>query len=214
MPSVQPYREYAMMRGQIVEWDAFVSENDWAKLHNYSEQPVPPKTCAVYYVINKEDRSVTERMCMTTYDPKYRTDFRDLNLKWVSEFFEVEEYDLYQLNNPEDAIIKNGGEVLILLTSTGIVAAVVATVLHDGNCEMSKMTVSDRFTGKGYANLLIRECIQWAKDRQYPVLELYSSTKLENAIALYKKFGFKTVHLGPHPLYKRCNIIMKLPLQL
>lgn len=212
MPSTQSYKEYAMMRGQTVDWNTFAAENNWAKVHKYSELPIPEKSLAIYYIVNKEDQSIIDRVAVTSYDKQYKNEFKELNLKWVSKFFEVEANDVYQLENPEDAILKDGGEVFFLLSSDNVVAGVVADVIHDGNCELAKMTVRDEFTGKGYANILMREAIQWAKDRKYPYIDLYSSVKLENAIALYKKFGFATTHLGPHPAYKRCSIIMKLTL--
>ncbi|CAO3624559.1 unnamed protein product [Mucor hiemalis] len=213
MPSAQTYREYAMSRGQIVDWSQFVAENDWAKIHKYSDLPIVDKTVAIYYAVDKESKSVTERVSVTTYDAKYKNEFRDLNLKWVAQFFEVEEFDTYQLGNPEEAIINKGGEIFFLITSTGVVAGTVSDMVHSGDCELAKMTVRDECTGKGYANILMRESIKWADDRKYPYMKLYSSVSLENAIKIYKKFGFETIHLGPHPLYKRCSIVMQLNLE-
>lgn len=46
----------------------------------------------------------------------------------------------------------------------------------------------------------------------YFEITLLSNTILEPAISLYKKHGFETVHLGPHPDYERCNIEMRLML--
>lgn len=210
MPSVQTYREYAMMRGQFVEWNEFVSENDWAKNHKYTQVALPDQCASVYYVVDKEEQIVTDRLCMVTYDDKYKKDFKELNLVWVKEFFAVEESDIFQLDTPETAIIQPGGEIFFLLTSEGDVAGCVSDIIAHGECELAKMTVKRSCTGKGYAHLLMREAIQWAKDKKYPFLKLYSSVNLENAISLYKKYGFQTIHLGEHPSYKRCDIIMQL----
>lgn len=210
MPSTQDYREYALLRGQIVEWNQFVAENDWAKIHKYSDLPIVDKTIAVYYAVDKESKEVTERVCVTTYDAKYKDEFKNLNLKWVSQYFEVEECDIYQLENPYEAFIKDGGEIFFLVTSSGMVAGTVSDMLNHGECDLTKMTVRDECTGKGYANILMRESIKWAKDHKYPYIKLYSSVSLDNAINIYKKFGFETIHLGPHPNYKRCNIVMQL----
>lgn len=209
MPSVQSYREYALMRGEIVEWNSFVTENTWAKDHQFS-QPLPNKCIAVYYLVNKQEQKIIDRATVITYDEKYKEEFKVLNLTWVKQFFEVEESDTKQLGSPEEYILQPGGEIFFILNSQDIVTGVVADVIHDGKCELAKMTVRKEYTGKGYANILMREAIHWSKDKGFPFIELYSSVELENAIALYKKFGFQTTHLGPHPAYKRCSIIMKL----
>ncbi|KAI8639110.1 acyl-CoA N-acyltransferase [Parasitella parasitica] len=126
------------------------------------------------------------------------------------QYFEVEESDLKQLDTPEEAIIQPGGEIFFLLEGSGRVAGVVATVIHQGVCELAKMTVRKECNGRGYAHILMRESIHWAKQKDYPYIELLSSVELQNAIILYKKYGFETIHLGPHPDYKRCSIIMRL----
>lgn len=197
------------MRGQIVDWNEFVSENVWANDHQFS-QALPEKCIAVYYFVDKLEKKVNERATVITYDARYKEEFKELNLSWVKQFFEVEESDIKQLCSPEESILQPGGEIFFILDSQGVVTGVVADVLHDGNCELAKMTVRKECTGKGYANILMREAIHWAKDNKFPSIKLYSSLELENAIALYKKFGFQTIHLGQHPYYKRCSIVMKL----
>jgi ribosomal protein S18 acetylase RimI-like enzyme len=44
-------------------------------------------------------------------------------------------------------------------------------------------------------------------------VRLYTNTVLSPAVALYRKFGFRTVSEGPHPLYARCNIVMEKSLE-
>ncbi|KAG2231181.1 acyl-CoA N-acyltransferase [Thamnidium elegans] len=209
MPSTKTYGEYALVGGQFVEWNQFVSENAWAANHGFT-LPLPEKCRGVYYIVNKQEKTIIDRASIVTYDKKYKEEFKELNLIWVTQLFEVEASDIKQLETPEESIIHSGGEIFFALTYQGVVAGVVADVIHNGNCELAKMTVRKECTGKGYAKILMRECIEWAKEKKYPYIELYSSLRLENAIALYKKFGFKTIHLGQHPSYKRCDIIMKL----
>lgn len=42
--------------------------------------------------------------------------------------------------------------------------------------------------------------------------ENLSNTVLAPAIGLYRNHGFETTHLGSHPDYQRCNIVMALQL--
>jgi hypothetical protein len=55
--------------------------------------------------------------------------------------------------------------------------------------------------------------IDWSREHGLEEIFLLSNTILEPAITLYKKHGFETVSLGPHPDYDRCNIEMNLKLK-
>ena len=74
------------------------------------------------------------------------------------------------------------------------------------------MAVSTGSRGKGYGDVLMTAAIDWAKAKGANEIILLSNTVLEPAITLYRKHGFKVVHRGPHPGYKRCNIEMCLKL--
>lgn len=52
--------------------------------------------------------------------------------------------------------------------------------------------------------------IDFAKSLGLPKLILYSSTKLENAIYIYKKYGFVEIPIEPNSPYKRSDIKMEL----
>jgi ribosomal protein S18 acetylase RimI-like enzyme len=65
--------------------------------------------------------------------------------------------------------------------------------------------------GKGVGKLMITHCIEEAKKRNAKKLILFSNTKLEPAIHLYRKFGFKEVPLE-NSTYARSNIKMELSL--
>lgn len=212
MTTNSTYTEYALVKGKITDWADFIEQNQWAatKTNKFSSLPVASNCISVYYVVDVEQMMIIDRLCMVTWDLKYKSEFKELSLVWVKQYFEVEESDLKQLDTPEESIIQPGGEVFFLIESSGRVAGVVATVIHQGVCELAKMTVRKECTGKGYAHILMRESIKWAKDKNFPYIELLSSVSLENAILLYKKYGFETTHLGSHPDYKRCNIVMRL----
>jgi ribosomal protein S18 acetylase RimI-like enzyme len=78
--------------------------------------------------------------------------------------------------------------------------------------ELAKMAVDPSCQGRGYANLLMESAIAWARAQGAHAITLLSNTKLVPAIKLYEKYGFVTVHLGPHAHYKRTDIEMRLPL--
>lgn len=116
--------------------------------------------------------------------------------------------DLYQLENPETTIIKEGGEIFFCLDN-GKVMGTCAVIPHGGVYELIKMAVDPSSQGKGYGRMLMDAAVKYCKDKGAPEIHILSNTVLTPAISLYKKSGFEVVHLGPHPDYKRCNIEMK-----
>ena len=48
---------------------------------------------------------------IVTYNSKYQKSFKDLNIEWISNYFEVEPNDVKALDHAEDCIINKGGEI-------------------------------------------------------------------------------------------------------
>ena len=57
---------------------------------------------------------------------------------------------------------------------------------------------------------LLQYCIDFGKRQKLKALLLYSNTKLENAIYLYRKYGFIELQLEKDSPYKRSDIKMVL----
>ena len=155
--------------------------------------------------------NMADKHNLTTFDPKYLPAFVSLNIRWIEKFFEVEETDRQQLNNPHANILDPGGEIFFLLEGDHCVGT-CAMVPHHGSYELAKMAVHPDSQGKGYGDILMQAAIDWAREKDLEEIVLLSNTILEPAICLYKKHGFQTTMLGPHPDYKRCNIEMRLKL--
>lgn len=153
-----------------------------------------------------------EGPALITYDPQYLRDFVSLNREWIERHFVVETMDLYQLENPEETILKPGGEIFFILENGCAVGTCAMVPHHHPKFELAKMAVSPQVRGKGYGDLLMRAVKDWAKARGAKSILILSNTVLAPAIALYKKHGAQVIHLGTHPDYDRCNIEMHLPL--
>ena len=135
-------------------------------------------------------------------------EFIQLNEAWISKYFQIEQSDIELANNPS-IIIDNGGYILSLVANNKVVG--VCALFNDGQgvYELARMAVAENHQGKGYAKALINKSIKKAKELQANKLYLISNTKLKPAIALYKKYGFKTVRTGQHPVYSMANIEMQ-----
>lgn len=124
--------------------------------------------------------------------------------------------DLYQLEHPEETIIGKGGEIFFArdINDEKIVMGTVAVIPYGGEdkYEIIKMAVDPEFQGKGVGKLLLERAINWCKEKKAKEILILSNTVLEPAINMYKKSGFQVVHLGAHPDYERCDIVMNMVL--
>ena len=81
---------------------------------------------------------------------------------------------------------------------------------ENGVYELNKMAVNKELRGNGIGNQLINFIIDFAKNKRYKSVILYSNTVLKNSIHLYKKFGFKKINIENNTPYKRSDIKMEL----
>ena len=144
---------------------------------------------------------------VVSYKPEYASSFKDLNFAWLEKFFVVEPYDNDVLSNPEKYILNKGGDIYFVLEN-GIPKGTVALMYNEYNeLEFTKMAVDESSQGKGYGNMLMQHCIDKATEMGAEDLILYSNTKLNPAISMYKKFEFVEVSVEKSE-YARCNIKM------
>jgi len=114
----------------------------------------------------------------------------------IKKYFELEYFDIDLAKNPYQ-IIENGGYIF--------------TVLKDNDTyELARMAVKDQYQRKGYGSVLIETCLEKLNNINAKKVFLVSNTKLEIAISLYKKYGFRIIKQEQHPVYKRANIEMEL----
>ena len=145
------------------------------------------------------------------FEKKYANDFYTLNVEWLKTFFYVEPFDEEVLNKPEHYIIDKGGHIFYAKLDGEIVGTVALMPTKDSNVyELSKMAVSPKHRGFKIGQQLIQYCIDFAKSNHYKSLLLYSNTKLENAIYIYKKYGFVEIPMEENSPYKRSDIKMVL----
>ncbi|WP_286971159.1 GNAT family N-acetyltransferase [Flavobacterium sp. UBA4854] len=154
-----------------------------------------------------------EQVEIVTYNPKYKKDFKDLNIEWISNYFVVEPNDVKALDHAEDYIINKGGEIFAAVLNEEVlgVCALIKSEGKDYDYELAKMAVSPIAQGKGVGLLLAESAIKWAKEKGASKIYLESNTKLKPAIKLYEKLGFKEV-TGLSSAYDRVDIQMILML--
>ena len=148
---------------------------------------------------------------IVSFKEEYSQAFHDLNIEWLETYFHVEKHDKEVLENAKTYIIDKGGYIFFALVD-GKAAGTVALMKEPEGYELSKMAVSPQYQGLKIGQQLMQYCIDFAKEKGWNELLLYSNTKLENAIYVYKKYGFEEVELEKNSPYLRSNIKMVLKL--
>ena len=149
------------------------------------------------------------------YRPEYRDAFRDINLEWVQEMFEVEAADREVLDHPQEHILDDGG-VIVLATVNGVPMGTGALKkTGPDEYELTKMGVLKASRGLGLGRLVLDALIERAVQLGAKRLYLLTNTDCGTAIKLYEKRGF--VHdaailreFGKR--YKRADVGMLFPL--
>ncbi|WP_407572555.1 GNAT family N-acetyltransferase [Deinococcus altitudinis] len=140
--------------------------------------------------------------------------FRTLNEEWITRFFTLEEADRRQLGDPEGQILAPGGRIFVAHLDARTVGCVALRPTGAGEFEVSKMAVSPEWRGLGIGRQLLTYTIEQARALGSSRLILGSSTKLESAVKLYERVGFR--HLPAERLpplaYSRADVFMELNL--
>ena len=144
------------------------------------------------------------------FNKKYSEQFFVLNKAWIEESWHLEDSDKKDLLNP-DKIVDNGGQIFFALEDHKAIGTVAMIRSSDDRFELAKMTVQDDFRGKGIANMLMDECLKFAKENKAKEIFLISNDSLKVARNLYDKYGFKEVDLDSKK-YDRGNVKMRLTL--
>ena len=147
------------------------------------------------------------------FDNQYAIDFYKLNIEWLKTYFYVEPFDEEVLSKPKTYIIDKGGHIFFVKRNQ-IILGTVALMPTDNPLifELTKMAVLPNLRGQKIGQHLLQHCIDFAKSIQLDSLMLYSATKLENAIYIYRKYGFIELELEKDSPYDRSDIKMELKL--
>ncbi|MCL6261135.1 GNAT family N-acetyltransferase [Aquiflexum sp. TKW24L] len=145
------------------------------------------------------------------YSPDLQPYFEKINKAWVQKYFSLEPFDIEQLLNPQEIILNKGGAIIFAKEGEEIIGTVGLSKSAEGIFEMIKMAVIPQAQGRKVGQLLATSILDKAKTMGAKKVVLYSNTKLEAALNLYRKFGFKETppECGK---YGRCDIKMEIDL--
>lgn len=154
------------------------------------------------------------KLDIIAFKPQYAQDFYTLNIEWLETLFHVEPYDKMVLINCKEQIINQGGHIFFAKLDDEIVGTVALMKIEKTPYfELTKMAVSPKHRGLKIGQKLMQHTIEFSKLNLIPKLIIYSNRKLENAIYVYKKYGFVEIPLEDSNNYERADIKMELELK-
>lgn len=142
------------------------------------------------------------------YNPKYKKDFKKINLEWIAEHFNnYEKSEEGLLNDPEQEIIAKGGEVLFATYKDQAIATLAITEKNKDTAEIVNMCVLEEFQQRDVASKLMKHAIKYAKNKGYSKVFVGLNESLKAAMKFYLKHGFKQIDFEGSKL-ARVNIQM------
>lgn len=150
-----------------------------------------------------------EKATIIPYRPVLQPYFESINKAWIEDYFTLEPVDIQVLEDPDQYIIAPGGAVLFAELEGEVVGTVALKKLAEGIYEMTKMGVVPKAQGKKVGWALAEAILSQAKSMGGKKVVLYSNRKLEPAIRMYRKLGFREV-VPESGQYSRCDIKMEI----
>jgi N-acetylglutamate synthase-like GNAT family acetyltransferase len=143
------------------------------------------------------------------YKEEYKEYIKTLNYEWLEKYFAIEPIDVIQLSNPQEEILDKGGKIFFALDDDAVIGTASLLKVSDKEYELAKMAVTENYQHAGIGKMLMDYCIEEAKNMNAKKLTLFSNTKLEAAIHVYRKYGFVEIPLPAEIHYVRSDIRME-----
>lgn len=143
------------------------------------------------------------------FEPIHQPYFEKFNRQWIEKYFVMEPVDEFVLTEPEEALLKPGGAILMAAYDGEVAGTVALRKVDKVTYEFTKMAVDEKFRRKGIAEALSYASFEKAKELGAEKVILYSNSVLTGAIRLYEKIGFRHIPLGKTE-YKRSDVKMEI----
>lgn len=146
------------------------------------------------------------------YAPRHRHHFERLNREWITRYFELEPVDREVISDPERHLLQKGGAVLFARLDGRIIGTCGLKKHGEREVELVKMAVSEATQGRGAGRRLLEAAIERARTLGADTLFLWTSSRLEPALALYRNLGFQQFEPPEPSAYERGDVYMELAL--
>ena len=131
------------------------------------------------------------------WEDRFAGDFKDISVAWLEEFDLLEPIDLEMLDNPHRDILEPGGQIFFALEEDAILGTCGMQPVEPGVYEVIKLGVRPEYRGRGAGKLLLEACLDWAGAQKARKVVLYSNSRLQSALRLYRRCGFTPIPYVP-----------------
>ena len=143
---------------------------------------------------------------------KHALAFDKLNREWLVTYGLLEAADEPHLRDPQAHILDKGGAIFVALEGEDVLGTSAIVPAHDGVFELVKLAVSPSSRGRGIGRRLAQECIEAARKFGARKLVLLSASRLQAAVHLYERLGFRHEPLPSSNPYATADVYMVLDL--
>jgi len=131
------------------------------------------------------------------WEDRFAGDFKDISVAWLEEFDLLEPIDLEMLDNPHRDILEPGGQIFFALEGDAVLGTCGMQPVEPGVYEVIKLGVRPEYRGRGAGKLLLEACLDWAGAQKARKVVLYSNSRLQSALRLYRRCGFTPIPYVP-----------------
>lgn len=149
------------------------------------------------------------------YNPalaEHKAAFGALNREWLERYFYVEPQDEAMFADPQGVVIAKGGAIIFARANGQIIGTCGLKPMEEGVYEIVRMAVTQQWQKHKIGEKLLLAILAKAKEKNAKKLFIISSTILEGAIRLYRRYGFTDSPEPRHKAYARGDITLELPL--
>ena len=132
---------------------------------------------------------------MVSFEEKYTGGVLELIGGIFAEYgltFEPAGYDA-DLTRIPDAYLSSGGAFWVLLDGGQVVGTVAVVPLSSSEVEIKRVYLHASLRGQGFGRKLVEHAREWARERGYTKVTLWSDVHFTRSHLLYEKLGFVRV---------------------
>lgn len=139
---------------------------------------------------------------------EYIKDYKD-NVNNLMHEILVCEYGFEQfsdgiINSQNDEYIMGNNKLWIAMENGEIIGTTGLIEISEKHALLKKVYVKESHRGKGIAQQLLNQCLNYAKEMNYDYVFLETYQRLERAIAFYSKNGFTEFEDGNEKVQGEC----------
>ncbi|HEX5386424.1 MAG TPA: GNAT family N-acetyltransferase [Gemmatimonadales bacterium] len=147
-----------------------------------------------------------------TFRPEHAAAFDSLNRAWLTAYDLLEPVDELHLTDPAGAILAHGGQIFVALEDDVVIGTCGVVPHGPGTFEVVKLTVAPTARGRGIARELVDACLAYAVQQRARQVVLVSNSRLQAALRLYERLGFRYAPMPAAMPYATADVYMELEL--